>query len=302
MVAAYVDNWGLGDYPLMDTAKYPCSCIYDTGFKIDTKKKLLIPMGLRKDMYTILSTQDVMEPINTVAVESSIAIVLRTAARMFPESSYYGTHVCRAAVIGHAGTLVGANYPNIVPLVIDLAIKCAKYMGSAKGYFKPGMAFDRAPMNHVTAVKDISHAWKPDVVRNKDWSSGLVWVQNYDINRQFYPGMQTVYDNDTSVLNNIPTMIAIVELEKIAERVWRDLTGDSSLTQSQFIDLSDKMIREHCKDRFDKRFIIIPATSITPADNARGYSWHTVIKILANNMKTVNVVTIEADRMESLNE
>lgn len=298
LVRNQMKNYGDLDYPFLDDAMYPHTCFYDTGFSIDTKKALLTPLGLRKDVYVVLSTQDISDDQNTIAEESSMAIALRAAARMYPESEIYGTKTCRALVVGHSGYLINSKYKGLLPLTIEIAAKCANYMGASNGQFKPGLGFDMNPYNQITMFRNVNCTFKKAEVRNKDWDNGLVWVQRYDRQSLFIPAVQTVYDDDTSIINSAINMMIAVELQKVSQRVWRDLTGISSLTADQFIERSDRLINERTKDRFDNRVIIKPETYYTDADTARGYSWSTKIHMYGNNMKTVGTMTVVPHRME----
>ena len=293
-------NYGDGEYKFINSAIYPQSIIYDTGFSLDTKKKLLMPLGQRKDICVILSTQDVSKPQNTASEESSIAVSLRTAARMFPESEIYGTSVCRAMVVGHSGYLVNSKWKHLTPMTIELAKKCAAYMGAGDGVWKSRQAFDIAPANQVTMFRDVNATFKKANVRSNDWDAGLVWVQDFDRRSLFFPGLQTVYDDDTSILNSMFNMMVAVELEKVAESTWRQLTGISSLTNNQFIARSNRLIEEAVKGRFDNRVVIVPDTFMSTSDEQRGFSWGCNIVMYGNNMKTVGSFTIVARRREDL--
>ena len=84
-------------WPLLDDARYPFSIIYDSGFSIATKKSLLVPMGARKDVSTVLgvhylgnwdATMSTWTPQTTqlsLAQEQSIGYALKVAAQMYPE-------------------------------------------------------------------------------------------------------------------------------------------------------------------------------------------------------------------------
>lgn len=294
----------VSDVPLdfMDTAKWPQSAIWDSGFSMTTKNALLVPMGRRKDIWVALSTQVIgpAEDQNTASEESSIAVTLQNAARMYPESEYYGTKTCRAIVVGHSGQLTNSTWRGLAPMTIDLAAKVATYMGASNGAWKAGFNFDISPKNHVTMFRTdtVNATFKGADVRNEDWAAGLIWIQNYDRRSLFYPGIQTVYDDDTSVLNSLFNIIAVCELEKVCERTWRDLTGIQTLTVAQFIERSDKLINDKVANRFDDKFIIVPETYLTEGDEQRGYSWSCKINFYAPNMKSVGTYTIVSRRIE----
>lgn len=295
-------NFGDGEADLLDAAVYPQSVIYDTGFALDTKLAMLTPIGKRKDMYVVLSTQDVTQPQNTPSEDSSLAISLITAARNFPESEVFGTSVCRAIVIGHSGTLIDSKYKKLLPLTVEFARKSAQFMSSGDGIWRAGLGFDVPPNNQIALFRGVNATFKPAVTRNRDWKNGLVWVQNYDRRSLFWPAVQTVYDDDSSVLNSAINMMIAVELEKVAQRTWRDLTGISNLTTDQFIERSNRLIQDQVRGKFDGRVIIIPETFYTVQDEQRGYSWSCKIHMYAPNMVTVGTYTIVAHRIGDLNQ
>lgn len=314
-----VEAAGFGDLeaPLLDSAKYPISAIWDSGFSFETKKTLLVPMSRRKDIYTVLATQAVAEyddpqnpdpaefrymEANDQSSENSFAVALRTAASLYPESTIHGTATCRAVIIGHCGKLVNSDWKGLLPMTLDFANKVSRYMGAGDGRWVSAYSFDESPTNQVSLFRpvDVNLTYKSDTNYNKDWDAGLNWVQSYDRNSLFFPAFQTVYPDDTSVLNAFMVMAACVEAEHVSERVWRDLTGGSKLTREQFIERSNRLIDERMRDRFDGRFVVVPETFFTEADDARGYSWSTRIHIYANNMRTVGSFTVVAHRMEDL--
>lgn len=320
LVGAYFLAFGNDStVPLLDEAKYPISAVWDSGFSINTKKALLTPISRRKDIYTVLSTQAIAEyqdpnaaydaitnpfilatAANTVSTENSIAVALKNYAALFPESVIDGTAACRAIIIGQTGRLIDNSIPDMLPLTLDFADKVSKYMGASNGRWVSEFSFDESPRNQVSLFRNVSLPWKSEVNYTKDWDAGLVWAQNYDRQSMFFPAFQTVYPDDTSVLNTFMTMAACVELEHVVQRCWRDLTGGSKLTREQFIDRSNQLIVERTRDRFDARYVIIPETFFTEADSARGYSWSCKVHIYANNMMTVGTFTIVAHRMEDL--
>lgn len=293
-------NYGDLEINFLNSAVYPHSVFYDTGFSIDTKKAILTAIGRRKDVYAVLSTQDVSDRQNTIAEESSMAVALRAAARMYPESEIYGTPTCRAVVIGQSGYLANSKYKHLMPLTLEFAVKCARYMGAGNRIWDSERPLDLDPHNRVRLFRSdtVNCPFKPVTVRNRDWDNGLVWAQSYDRRSLFFPAYQTVYDDDTSVLNSAVNMIIAVELEKVADRAWRRLTGISSLTAEQFLDRSDRLIREMVENLFDGRVIVEPETYYTSMDEQRGYSWACKIHMYANNMKTVGVFTVVAHRRE----
>lgn len=293
-----LENFGSLQAKVLDTALYPQSVIYDTGFTLDTKKAMLNVIGQRKDMWVVLSTQDVGLPQNNPAEETSIAFALQTRARMYPESEIYGTSVCRAMIVGLSGYMIDYGYKGLLPITLEVARNCARYMGAGNGFWDGDNRFDVTPNNQIKLFRNVNAEYLNASARGRQWEAGMIWAQSYDMRSLFIPAYQTVYDDDTSVINSAVNMMIAVELEKIADRSWRDLTGISDLTPAQFLERSDRLIERLAKGKFDSRVIIVPETFYTRNDTQRGYSWSCNIHMYAGNMKTVGTFTIVAKRKE----
>jgi hypothetical protein len=299
-VADLVSEYSNPNSILQNTAKYPESIIYDSGFPLETKYALCRFISERKDTATILSTHDVLGPPLSASEESALAIALRTRLQLYPESDFFGTPTMRGMIIGRSGKLIGSQYRKPLPLTIEIATKAAAYMGAGNGKWRAGASFDMAPASEVTMFSDVNVTFTPATVRNKDWANGLNWVENYGRRSLYFPALKTVYDNDTSVLNSFFTMMACVELEKVGMRAHRRFSGVSSLTNAQLIERVNKFVVDNTVGRFDNRFVITPEAYFTEPDLARGYSWTLPIKIYAPNMKTVMTLSIESYRIEDL--
>lgn len=284
---------------LQNTAKFPEAYIYDTGFPLQTKYDLLSFIALRKDTAVFLVTHDVLGPELTADEESSLAIALRTRAQQYPESDYFGTATMRCAIFGRSGLMLNSQYTKPLPLVLDFAKKAAVFMGAGNGKWKADKGFDQEGLNQVDLFGAVNVSFTPGTVRNKDWDNGLVWVEDYSRRSLYWPAFHTVYDDDTSVLTSIITMMACVELEKIGLRAQRRFSGNSKLTNAQFKTRIEKFVNDEVQDKFDSRFIITPTVTFSDADLKRGYSWTLTIKIQAPNMKTVQTLVIQAARMDT---
>jgi hypothetical protein len=300
LVAEKVVEYADENSYLMDTAKYPESIIYDSGYPLETKKALCSFIAQRKDTFVVLSTHTVGQPALSASEQSSLAIALRTRLQMYPESEYFGTPVMRGMIVGRSGLLTGSQYRKRLPLTVEIASKAAAYMGASNGMWAKNAGFDAAPLNQVSMFTDIDVTFTPVSVRNKDWANGLVWVESYDRRSVYFPALHTVYEDDSSVLTGFFTAMACVELQKVGDRSRREFSGRSDLTNAQLIERVNKFIEDKTQGRFDGRFIIKPNTYMTSADVQRGFSWTTAIQIYAPNMKTVGTLSVEAFRIEDL--
>lgn len=302
-VVAYADP----NSPLQDTAKYPESFIWDSGFPLATKYDLISIIAIRKDVGVGLCTHDTSGPVLTASEESALAVALRARLSMFPESEVAGTPVVRGIIVGRSGTLINSQYTKPLPIILEVASKTADYMGAGNGKWKSGKSFDKAGTpgspqtgSKITMFQDINVTFTPASVRNKDWANGLNWVQSFDRRSFHFPALKTAYDNDTSVLTSFFTMMGAIEIEKVGDRCWRSFTGSDQLTNSQIIKEVNAFFNDNLSGRFDQRFTIVPDAYFTAADLARGYSYRVRVKQFAKNMKTVQTMTLEAHRIEDL--
>ncbi len=293
-------NWGYLEANLLDSARYPISAVVDTGFKLATKKNFFVPMGRRKDVAAFVATQDVSRPQNTVDEESSILVALRTAARLYPESEIYGTSTCRAFIIGQSGYLIDSTYKGLLPIVVELVAKLSKYMGAGNGIWSNQDAIDKSPNNQLTMFRDINMPFKPANVYARDWRNGLVWAQSYGRRANFVPAFRSVYDDETSILVSGINVLVACNLQRVAEEVWRDMVGDATLTNEQFIEESDNRINRKVRGRYDGRVVIRPETYFTEEDANNGFSNHCKIHMYGNNMKTQTTFTVVSHRRDEL--
>jgi hypothetical protein len=285
---------------LQNTAQYPESVFYDTGFPMASKLKLAQFIAVRKNCAVVLSTHDVLGPELTQAQESSAAIALKAALQMYPESDVFGTPCMRGLVLAGSGRLIGSQYTKPLPLTIELASKSAAYMGADNGRWKSQYNFDQAPGSVIDLFTKMNVTYRGATARNTDWDNGLCWVESFERNSYYFPALKTVYPDDTSVLNSWFTMMAICQLENIGEKARRSFSGTSSLTDAQLIQGVEGYIGDAVANKFGGRFTIVPVCTITGYDEQRGYSWTMVIKIYAPNMKTVGTLSIESYRIEDL--
>lgn len=281
---------------LMDMANNPESVIYDTGFPLATKKDLTKFISVRKDTFVFLSTHIVGGATMTASEETSMAIALKAAAQLYPESSVFGTAPCRAAIIGRSGKLISSQYTGRLPLTVELGEKLAAYMGAGTGIWDSTAKVDMQPNNQISTFSDVNVTFTPITVRNKDWDNGLVWVQKISRKVLFWPALKTVYDNDTSVLNSIVTVLVCCDLQKVGYKAWTQYSGRRDLTPSQLCERVNDYITTNAKGRYGDEYIVTPNAYITSGDNANGFSWTTEIELRSPVMSTVQKLTVIARR------
>ena len=313
MVMDELDSFGDKEYArVLDLARYPVRAFWDSGFSIDTKKMALNILSKRPDMYVILGTQSVADwigstddpanfvysPMNTDDEDRAIALELSNAAYLHPESEVFGTPVCRAMVIGHAGQLL-TEYPRpLSSLTFDFADKVSRYMGASK--WRDQYAFDLEGRKEVTMLQRVNNTWKTPAGYDQSWENNLVYVQYGDRRNLFYPQYQTVYRDDTSVLNDAFVMMACCSLQWLHFQTWRELTPTGGMSDDKLIETSDRKLAAKVLDRFNGRFVIEPETTITPSDELNGRSWHASYKLFANASRDRVYSSVVAYRMSDL--
>jgi len=287
---------------VMDLAVNVESVFYDSGFSIDTKKSLVNFITVRKDTFLVLSTREdkLGDKFNDLVTERAIAINLKARCQLAPESTFFGTPVARACIVAGNGLDKNDTTGHRWPLSLHIAVKAARMMGAGNGKWNPDYLFDKGEDNIIDDMVDIQPAFVPQGVKPALWSSGLIWPERYDIERYYIPAMQTVYENDTSVLNSFPVGMALTKITKVAAACHRKFTGVTRWTSEELIENVENYMNSELADTFAGIIKVVTKAMITDFDKERGYSWTTVVKLGANNMKTVNTFYIEAYRLEEM--
>ena len=298
LVSEYMDRYLDEADELHDIAYHVESHMYDSGVPLSAKYKLINFIGVRKDTFVHLTPFEVGQAALSAAEEYSVAAALYSRAALYPDSTYFGTSVFRAMIMGNSGLVRGSTVVDRIPITYEVAAKSAKYMGASNGQWKNGENFDGYPGSILENMYDLSIRWTPDDVRNRNWDVGLNWVQRYDRTQFFFPAMKTVYDDDTSVLTSYITACGIITLHKILNKVHRTMSGVSGLTEDQFSKKVNDFIVDACQGIFDGRFIIVPKCQFTSMDQVRNYSWTVPVDFYAPGMKTVMTTYITSRRIE----
>lgn len=302
MVCSKMRDYADPDTEVHDLAINVESIFYDTGFTLATKKELCNFITVRKDTALILTTYDWKnrDKQYSLADIRNIGEALKARLKLCPESEFYGTKVARGMVTMGGGKLKGDKDTSYKSPNYEIAIKASRMMGRGSGIWDTNKIFDNYPGNVVEFLTDVYPEFLPSSIKPTLWDYGLVWMQPYDRNSFHFPAFQTVYDNDTSVLNNFFVMMALCEVVKIGDRVWRKYTGTSSMGEEQFTQAVNAYCNELVSNKFGSVVTVIPEVFLTEADKQRGYSWNIVFKIYGDNMKTVCTITTQTYRSSDL--
>jgi len=299
-VGDFLDNFMNHPARLWDRWRVPMSCMYDSGFTLETKLKFPQMLANRDDIYLVMSTQVWGQPMNDEAEDYSIGVAIKNELMSYPESVLYGTGCCRAIILGHAGTMPSAKVKSVVPLTYKFADDCAQYMGAGNQLWDGEKQPDEPGNNVVKGYTEINARSKTETMIDNFWNNGIVWAQYSNRRDQFIPAYQTVFEDDTSVLNSAFNMIVAVDIIKVCRQVWTELVGIKGLTEAQFIQRSNNKIAKAVAGKYDGRVTVVPNTFFTPADTQRGFSWSCRVDLYMGNLRTVGSFTIRTNRLDAL--
>lgn len=283
------------DVPFASIALMPYDSVFDSGFPVDTKLKFKAFHNLRPDVIVHVCTQDVTKRLNTPEEDSSIGITLRSTFRSLQESTTHGTPSTRFALTGNAGYLINDDYDGMVPFLEYLLILGAKYMGSEDGEMKSNYSFGKGEKTVITRYRDHNVTFRTDEARYPDWNNGLNLAIGYDMSRMFWPGVQSIHENHTSILHSYLNCCIAVNLTRIGNIVWREQAGDDETPDDVFLDDVNDKVTAKTIGKYDGRVDVTP-NAYYNADDADGFSWHLDIGMAGQNMKSVEKLTIIAQR------
>ena len=292
-----IAKYGQEDAEVQDMSFNVESAFWDSGFKLENKYKLLDFISLRRDVFLVLSTQEYDGPELGTADSRAIAVALNTRLKLFPESTFFGTGVARAIIVIGSGRDIDDADTKVIPQSRDLLIKTARFAGAGNGKWNKAYLFDRGATAVITSLKDIKPEFIPQTAKPALWYANSIWSQRFDRSNYFFPAIQTVYDNETSVLNSYFTIMAVCTSNKVGFEAWKNFTGSISLSNDEFKTSVETFVTNRMNNIFAGVVNAVPECIIDDYDKVRGYSWHLKIKLESNNMKTVQVFNTETYRM-----
>ena len=273
---------------------------YDPGLTLANKIKLGAFISKKTNTLLGMSTHVTGEAPVSIATHISRAEAIKGILKLNTESAYYNTPTARAFIVMGSGLISNDSYRPTIPLLLDYATKIAKYTGALNGEWKGTENFYGQDGSIIRTMKDISPKFIPDTIKDKLHTSGVIWPDNEDTLTFFYPTNQTIYENDTSVLNSVITMIAICTLNTINEAIWRKYSGRQNLSNLDLKMAVENDVRERTANLFDGNFVISPEVYYTQRDEQLGWLWRLAVTLYSNVSKTVMVSHIIVKRLSDL--
>ena len=285
VVAKYLDEYADTNSRAYNRALNPESVIYDTGFSIDIKYKLFNAIGNRKDIAvavgdTVYSDGNEVKSLSEIR---AIAVALKSMVSLFPESTHFGTGPVRCIIVGGSGTLPETGDQRISN-VYELAVKTTKMMAGNK--WKSSNFFDHGPNAVFTELANVTPAYIPEGVKPALWKAGLCWPTAKDTRTHIFAALQTVCDNDTSVLNNWINALVLTAIDKIGFDVWTHMTGATRYNRAQFKEVAEEYAKYITGDYFGGYCDVTHEIVFTKEDIANGFSYRMVSSVYLNVSKT----------------
>lgn len=293
-------NFGRLDDMYEDVAKFPFGILYDTGLPMASKYKSMLTLGARKDIQYFYTTFIEGESrMLTASEEASRVQALMTRLKAYPESTLHGTPVCRAMIVAQSGKLIGGGYNKIVPQLLDVAVKWAKYAGAGDGVLRAGFEMDAAPNNRVNTIKKLNVPYFNVRSQANLWANGATYSTSYDTRSNYFPCMRSVYLDDTSVLLSPITVNICCVIMRLIVKIHAAFSGNASITKEQLVERCDQEIVDRTKELFGERVEVTPRTEISAIDENNGSSWTCNVTVAANNPRTTMYFNLETIRREN---
>lgn len=302
LVSRQMLNFGeLGDQ-YEDINRFPFSKIYDSGLTMDGKYNMMQPLAKRPDIkvaFTTFVESEGRAPTLTEEVSRTRALMARL--RGFPESTLYGTAVCRAEIVQQTGRLAEGGYSKPVPQILDYLDKWAQFAGASNSVLRETAHIDEYPNNVTEIVNRLSVPYINQRTQSEIWDNGGTYSSTFDRRSNYYPAIRSVYADDTSILLSPITVAICCHVMRIVFKAHAHFSGNARITPGQLRTRCDEHIVKATNGLFGGRVEIRPETRHTQADQDRGFSWHTRVTVYGNNPSNVMTFELETRRMEELN-
>lgn len=274
--------------------------LYDPGITMASKIKMGAYISLKTNTMLAMSTTISGEEPVSISTHISRAEAIKGILKLNTESAVYNTPTARVFTVMGDGLLANGSYGERVPMLLDYGTKLARYTGALNGEWNSVYNYYAQSGNIVDRLVECEPSFIPDTIKDKLQVAGLIWIDNEDTLQFFYPSNQTIYENDTSVLNSVVTMVAITTLNTINDAIWRKYSGTKNLSNLELKVAVEDDVRERTANLFDSNFVISPDVYFLERDELLGWIWRLRVTIYANVDKTVMVSHIIARRLSDL--
>lgn len=287
-------TWNLARYPIMD--------VVDTGYGLAGKDAVIGCLSHRQQLIVHLCLHTVGLPPLSASEESSLGLYLYTKARNYPESTFHNTETCRAVIYARSGRFLDSTYRKDLPLLFEQVGHNASVCGASSGIWDITKINDIYPGNRLKFFDSLNVDNIPPRQQEVNWNLGIIYPLDYDLNSRQMGPQQTVFPDDTSVLNNYWVVRSMTALYMIGYRLHAKYRGNTKLTRLQLADYIEKDFDAEVIEtrKFGDLVITDRQCVFTAEDIKRGYSWTLVIRVGGKTLKTVQTLALSSHRYEDL--
>lgn len=296
-----IQKYGDVNSNVIDPARNPENCFWDVGYSSDVKEEFVNFLAVRKSIIVGAATYVFGNAPLTLSQEQSQATSLMNTYNAYPDSEFYGTPCSRVTTFGFSGRVTGSNWKELVPANYDVMMWTCDHLGASNGVpntvTRPmGSGY---PGSAVTTMYDLSGTDIPTNIQERLWSINCNYPLPYDESTYYWPALQTIYPDDTSVMNSFRLSLCLAYAANQQYALQREMSGTESLTQGEYKEQSDAKLNARLTG-VNKIYRMYSDTQFTTQDTQRGFSVTNTVKVGANNQITVMTANIDVYRNSDL--
>lgn len=227
------------------------SVFWDVGYSQDVKDIGMRLLAARKDII-VMPCATIYEPGKPNRLEQvySRSVQLNNAARMYPESEYWGTPSCRASINLIEACATDELTGDMFSGNLDLAYAFAQFAGSDQGVITASRSPGHADNRILRTMHSPNIEFEADAQAAENFERGCITLRPYDSGeRLFRPALVTIYSNVDSVLKDLITNFLCVCIEKICQDCWNYVCGDTNYSANNYVALFKDRAERECRDR-----------------------------------------------------
>nr|DAT15071.1 MAG TPA: Structural Protein [Caudoviricetes sp.] len=273
----------------MDEVQFNDSVFIDTGYSLDFKRKMGRYLANRKDRWVLATTYVHDEKPISAAEELGRISMIAGAIRRYPDSQIHGTSAFRCVVAKGSGLLAKSvsSYKKRVPVTYEIAVLLTKYWGAGNGIANSRWDWSEGSNNKFNYLIDVTSGFVPYQVRNGYWAAGGMWAQQDERKTSYFPAYRTIFDDDTSTLTNMRTMLVHVDINKIGAEMQRVFSGKDWTQDRMKQEMTEWFYDQLKGNKYGGKVEINVKITFTKMDVQRGYSWHTEVTVFSDHFYTV---------------
>lgn len=226
------------------------SFYWDVGFSQEVKDLAVQLLASRKDII-VIPDATVYAPgkTNTLADVYSRFTSLSAQAKLFPESTYWGTPSCRSSINLIEAYVIDEKSGEAMSGNLDLAYAFALFAGNGAGVIRAAFSPDSKDNRNLRTMHSPNIEFEEDFVAGDNFINGGITLRPRNVETLFRPSLVTLYPNADSVLKDLVTNFLCVCIEKIAQDEWNNVCGDTSLSASDYVANFKDGAERKCRDR-----------------------------------------------------